>query len=77
MAAIGKIRSWGPWLVGIIGLALFGFIATDFTRSCETSSNQARQQVGEVMGERLSIQDYQNTIEEYKNVFKQLVQDID
>ena len=45
MAAIGKIRSWGPWLVGIIGLALFGFIATDFTRQCETSSNQARQQV--------------------------------
>ncbi|MBQ3878486.1 MAG: SurA N-terminal domain-containing protein [Prevotella sp.] len=77
MAAIGKIRSWGPWLVGIIGLALFGFIATDFTRSCETSSNQARQQVGEVMGSKLSIQDYQSTIEEYKNVFKQLGQDVD
>ena len=77
MAAIGKIRSWGPWLVGIIGLALFGFIATDFTRSCETSSNQARQQVGEVMGKKLSIQDYQAEVEEYKNVFKQLGQDVD
>ena len=77
MAAIGKIRSWGPWLVGIIGLALFGFIATDFTRSCETSSNQARQQVGEVMGSKLSIQDYQSNIEEFKNVFKQLGQDVD
>ena len=77
MAAIGKIRSWGPWLVGIIGLALFGFIATDFTRSCETSSNQARQQVGEVMGKKLSIQDYQSNIEEFKNVFKQLGQDVD
>jgi peptidyl-prolyl cis-trans isomerase D len=77
MAAIGKIRSWGPWLVGIIGLALFGFIATDFTRSCETSSNQARQQVGEVMDTKLSIQDYQNTVEEYKNVFKQIGQDVD
>ena len=76
MAAIGKIRSWGPWLVGIIGLALFGFIATDFTRSCETSSNQARQQVGEVMGSKLSIQDYQSSIEEYKNVFKQLGQNV-
>ncbi|MBQ9498773.1 MAG: SurA N-terminal domain-containing protein, partial [Bacteroidaceae bacterium] len=72
MAAIGKIRSWGPWLVGIIGLALFGFIATDFTRSCETSSNQARQQVGEVMGNRISIQDYQNNLEEYKLVYKVL-----
>ncbi len=77
MAAIGKIRSWGPWLVGIIGLALFGFIATDFTRSCETSSNQARQQVGEVMGSKLSIQDYQSSIEEYKNVFKQLGQNVE
>ncbi len=75
MAAIGKIRSWGPWLVGIIGLALFGFIATDFTRSCETSSNQARQQVGEVMGTKLSIQDYQSKIEELKNVLKFLGQD--
>ena len=72
MAAIGKIRSWGPWLVGIIGLALFGFIATDFTRSCETSSNQARQQVGEVMGERVSIQDFQNTVEEQKLVYKMM-----
>jgi peptidyl-prolyl cis-trans isomerase D len=75
MAAIGKIRSWGPWLVGIIGLALFGFIATDFTRSCETSSNQARSQVGKVMGEKLSVQDYQLKIEEYKNVLKFLGQD--
>lgn len=66
MAAIGKIRSWGPWLVGIIGLALFGFIATDFTRQCETSSNQARQQVGKVMGEKLSIVDLQKRSEEYK-----------
>ena len=70
MAAIGKIRSWGPWLVGIIGLALFGFIATDFTRQCETSSNQARQLVGKVMGEKLSIQDLQQRSEEYKNFFK-------
>ncbi len=76
MAAIGKIRSWGPWLVGIIGLALFGFIATDFTRSCETSSNQARQKVGEVMGEKLSIQDYQTTVEEYKNLLKVTNQNI-
>ena len=75
MAAIGKIRSWGPWLVGIIGLALFGFIATDFTRSCETSSNQARQQVGEVMGKKLSYQDYQSEVEEFKNVLKQIGQD--
>ena len=58
--------------MGIIGLALFGFIATDFTRQCETSSNQARQQVGKVMGEKLSIQDLQQRSEEYKNLLKVL-----
>lgn len=72
MAAIGKIRSWGPWLVGIIALALFGFIAGDMWRSCETTSNQQRQQVGQVMGEKLNIQDYTEMVEEYKEVMKML-----
>ena len=50
MAAIGKIRSWGPVLVTVIGLALFAFIAEEMFRSCETSKNNERQQVGEVLG---------------------------
>ena len=29
MAAIGKIRSWGPVLATVIGLALFAFIAEE------------------------------------------------
>jgi len=66
MAAIGKIRSWGPWLVGIIALALFGFIAGDMWRSCETTSNMSRQQAGEVKGEKLNIQDYSAMVEEYQ-----------
>ena len=33
MAAIGKIRSWGPVLVIVIGLALFAFIAEELFRS--------------------------------------------
>lgn len=72
MAAIGKIRSWGPWLVGIIALALFGFIAGDMWRSCETTSNQQRQQVGQVKGEKLNIQDYTEMVEEYKEVMKMM-----
>ena len=50
MAAIGKIRSWGPVLATVIGLALFAFIAEEFFRSCESTTNEKRQQVGEVLG---------------------------
>ena len=70
MAAIGTIRSWGPWLVGIIALGLFGFIAGDMWRSCEATSNQRRQQIGEVLGNKLYIQDYQQMIDEYQEVLK-------
>ncbi len=70
MAAIGKIRSWGPWLVGIIALALFGFIAGDMWRSCETTSNMNRQQAGEVLGEKLNIQDYNTMVDTYQESSK-------
>ena len=52
MAASGKIRSWGPVLAGVIGLALFAFIAEELVRSCEATSNEKRQQVGEVLGKK-------------------------
>ena len=70
MAAIGKIRSWGPVLVGIIGVALFAFIAGDLQRSCETTGQQRRMQVGEVLGEKLSVQDFQSLVDEYQEVMK-------
>ena len=70
MAAIGKIRSWGPTLVIVIGLALFAFIAEEMFRSCEASKNQQRQQVGEVLGEKVNVQDFQALVDEYQNVIK-------
>ena len=70
MAAIGKIRSWGPWLVGVIALALFGFIAGDMWRSCENTGAQSRMQVGEVLGKKLHQQEYMEMVEEYKSIFK-------
>ena len=70
MAAIGKIRSWGPTLVIVIGLALFAFIAEEMFRSCEASKNEQRQQVGEVLGERVNVQDFQALIDEYQDVIK-------
>ncbi len=65
MAAIGKIRSWGPFLVGVIGLGLFGFIAGDMFRSCETTSRNRSNRVGEVVGEKIGAQDYQSYLEEF------------
>ena len=70
MAAIGKIRSWGPVLVTVIGLALFAFIAEEMFRSCETSKNNERQQVGEVLGEKINVQDFQSLVDEYQEVIK-------
>ena len=70
MAAIGKIRSWGPVLVSVIGLALFAFIAEEMFRSCEASKNNERQQVGEVLGERINVQDFQALVDEYQQVIK-------
>ena len=70
MAAIGKIRSWGPVLATVIGLALFAFIAEEMFRSCEATSNERRQQVGEVLGKKISVQDFQSLVEEYEDVLK-------
>jgi len=70
MAAIGKIRSWGPVLATVIGLALFAFIAEDVFRSCETTGNERRQQVGEVLGKKISVQEFQSLVDEYQEVIK-------
>ncbi len=70
MAAIGKIRSWGPVLATVIGLALFAFIAEEMFRSCEATSNERRQQVGEVLCKKISVQDFQRLVDEYQEVIK-------
>ena len=64
MAALQSIRKKGALLVGVLGLALFAFIAEEFFRSIETTSAINRSQVGEVYGEKLSIQDFQNLVDE-------------
>ena len=70
MPVIQKIRNHGVWLIGVIGLALFAFIAEEFFRSLETTSNHSKQQVGEVYGEPLSIQDFQEMVNEATEVYK-------
>lgn len=70
MAALGKIRSKGVILICVIGFALFAFIAEELFRSCESSRNESRQQVGEVLGDKVNVQDFQKLIDEYTNVVK-------
>ena len=70
MAAIGKIRSWGPVLATVIGLALFAFIAEEMFRSCEATGNERRQQVGTVLGKKISVQEFQSLVDEYQDVIK-------
>ena len=70
MAAIGKIRSWGPVLASVIGLALFAFIAEEMFRSCEATGNERRQQVGEVLGKKISVQEFQTLVDEYQEFIK-------
>lgn len=70
MAVLGKIRGRGPILIGIIGLGLFAFIAEEAFRSCEATQNDKRQQVGEVLGEKISVQEFQKMVDEYTEVVK-------
>lgn len=68
MATLQTIRSKGPLLVIVIGLALFAFIAGDAWKVLQP--HQGKQDVGEVNGKELSAQDYQKMVDEYSEVIK-------
>ena len=67
MATLQNIRSKGPLLVIVIGLALFAFIAGDAWKVLQPHQSH---DVGEVNGDALSAQDYQALVEEYTDVIK-------
>jgi hypothetical protein len=67
MATLQNIRSKGPLLVIVVGLALFAFIAGDAWKVLQPHQSQS---VGEVNGESLSAQDFQKMVEEYTEVVK-------
>ena len=70
MAALGKIRSKGITLIIIIGLGLFAFIAEEAFRSCNGIKGQNSQQIGEVLGEKINVQDFQKLLDEYQDAMK-------
>lgn len=67
MATLQNIRSKGPLLVIVIGLALFAFIAGDAWKVLQPHQSQ---DVGEVNGKSISAQEYQALVEEYTEVIK-------
>ncbi len=75
MAALGKIRSRGVTLIVIIGLGLFAFIAEEAFRSCETTRNNQRQQIGEVLGEKVSYEEFAKLVDEVQQAMKMQGQD--
>lgn len=74
MAALQTIRNRGILLVSVIALALFLFVIGDFLRGGEVLFQQSKQNVGEINGEKVSIQDYQNLTKEYQNFYEVMSQ---
>ncbi len=67
MATLQKIRSKGPILVIVIGLALFAFIAGDAWKILQPHQSH---DVGEINGDAISVQEYQALVEEYSDIYK-------
>jgi len=69
MALISKIRERTALVVGFVALGLFLFIAADVFTSSGGLFGQEDANVGEIDGQEVSIQEYQQAIEEIKYNF--------
>ena len=70
MATLQKIRSKGTTLIIILGLALFAFIAEELVRALSSSRNASRQVIGEIYGESVTYQEFNDLVDEYENAWK-------
>ena len=68
MATLGKIRKHGWLLLIFIGIALLAFIVGDGIKAIQPSKNIRN--AGEINGESVSAQEYQQLVDEYSNVVK-------
>lgn len=69
MALISKIREKTALVVGFVALGLFLFIAADVFTSSSGLFGREEAEVGEIAGKDISIQEYQQAIEEVKYNF--------
>lgn len=70
MATLEKIRNKAGLLILVVGLALFAFIIGDFLRSGSTFFRQSQETIGEVDGETIRIQDYQQRVDEMVDMYQ-------
>lgn len=70
MAALQTIRKRGVLLVSVIAVALFLFVAGDLFRGLESVFQKNSQEVGEIDGKALTIQEYQKMIDELQTYYE-------
>ncbi|MDE6012313.1 MAG: SurA N-terminal domain-containing protein [Prevotella sp.] len=70
MAAIGKIRSWGPVLITILAIALLGFIAETAFETLGKKKQMDGLTAGVVDGEKVDIHEFNQLVEEYQQLLK-------
>ena len=70
MATLEKIRSKGPLLVAVIGIALLAFIIGDFLNSGVTYFNSSRENIGDIDGEVIHYTEFQNAVDQMIEVYK-------
>jgi len=63
MAVLNKIRQRSFFLIIIIAMALFAFVLADLFRSGGFSGNVAQKIIGEVNGEEIKTQEFQNRLD--------------
>lgn len=68
MATLGKVRKHGWLLLVFIGIALLSFIVGDGIKALQPSKNIRN--VGEINGDKISLQEYQDAFNEYQEVVK-------
>lgn len=73
MATLQNIRNRGGLLVSIIiGLALVAFVVGDALSSGASVFNRSRNQIGEIAGKGISIQEYQNKVTKNEEIVKMM-----
>lgn len=70
MAALQKVRNWSKFLIIIVGLALFAFIAEELVRSFSYRESESKQRIGSIYGENISQQDFNALVDEFSDVLK-------
>jgi len=70
MATLENIRKRGPLVALIIGLALFAFILGDLFRSGSSLFGGDRFKIGEIDGQTISFQDYEQQVNETIETYK-------